>query len=278
MNKYQYRAVLTAFLALSASFALWTSALDHLKVPRFADSTVRLVDTIITELVGDIFQTQEVTVQEVTVESLGKHFSAEVQQLNVRASVTTDTDYQQAPKPVVIDPVLEAEPEPEAVHAAPPSELEQWGLIRAWSIAVPSLSIRAPVLLPSMQYWSTQAWDLLEEQMQVGLNHGTVAYPHSVNPGQNGTLIIAGHSSPPDARAEHSSYGSVFAKLPEIEIGEEIQIQSVSYVVESKKIVSPAETSILQQQGDDSLVKLITCYPVGTTRDRMVITARKISQ
>ena len=165
------------------------------------------------------------------------------------------------------------------MHAAV-AELEQWGIARAWSITIPSLGIRAPVLLPSMKNWTSRAWDMLEEQMQIGLNHGAVAYPHSSGPGRKGNLIIAGHSSPPTESAKQSEFGRLFERLPEIKVGEEISIVTagspVRYRVEEKMIVSPQETSILEQQYDESILKLITCYPVGTTRDRMIVLAKKI--
>ncbi|MCA9371150.1 MAG: sortase [Candidatus Peregrinibacteria bacterium] len=266
MNKHQYRAVATAFLALVASFALWTQAIGKVALPPFRESTITLVDEIINDLFAELFE-----VPEVTVENLGNHFVQTVQksEIAIQASVAP------TPTPTPI-PTHSAAPLP----PPPPSELEQWELMRAWNIFIPSLSVRAPVLLPSMKYWSSQAWDMLEEQMQIGLNHGTVAYPHSVSPGQMGSLIIAGHSSPPDEQAQESLYGSVFAHLPEIAVGEEIQVQSagtaIRYKVVEKNIVSPKATTILEQQHDESILKLITCYPVGTTRDRMIITAQRI--
>jgi LPXTG-site transpeptidase (sortase) family protein len=168
------------------------------------------------------------------------------------------------------------------VFSAAEEELNSWEISYAWRIVVPSLGIRAPVLLPSMKYWGQHAWDMLEEQMQIGLNHGAVAYPHSTSPGSNGSLIIAGHSSPPTEAAEKSAYGSLFASLPSIDVGEEIVVETaaspVRYRVEKKIIVSPSMTSLLEQQYDDSILKVITCYPVGTTRDRMIILAKKVEE
>lgn len=233
---------------------------------------------------ADAFRgTKQVEVKEVTVQDLGTHFEQSVRSTTVRASVIADSSTisvapKLAPAPEAAVDVTEEPVRP----AAPirPAELEQWELVNAWGISIPSLSVRAPILLPSMKYWSTQSWDLLEQQMQVGLNHGAVAYPHSVNPGRDGSLIVAGHSSPPDEKSADSAYGSLFARLPEIEIGEEVEVMSggevVRYRVDSKEVVSPKATSILQQQPDESVLKLITCYPVGTTRDRMIITATKI--
>jgi LPXTG-site transpeptidase (sortase) family protein len=161
------------------------------------------------------------------------------------------------------------------------AELSQWGLTQRYELTIPSLSVRAPVFVPERKYWNAEEWDLLEQQMQVGLSYGVVTYPHGVPPGERGTLIIAGHSSPPDERAAKHSFGKVFEKLPDLTIGAEITVRfgttSVTYEVADTMIVSPGDTSILAQQKDESLLKLITCYPIGSVKDRLVIIAKKKS-
>ena len=181
----------------------------------------------------------------------------------------------------VVEPILttthEAAPTP--ASNTPPNELDQWEIQREYSLQIPAINVRAPVLLPSSKYWNGAKWDLLEEQMQVGLSHGLVAYPHSTTAGKLGSLILAGHSSPPDERAANSNYGSVFRRLPELQKGDEISVvmngKPVKYAVESARVVPATATAILQQQSDKSILKLITCYPIGTTKDRYVVTATK---
>jgi len=277
VNKHKKIAIVTAILALCASFALWTTHLDLVPLPHISEKITSTFDAVKNTL-GHRQETVEpsVAVVQIEVENLGGHFTEKRVEPKLSASVITKAK-EQIPTPVIPD---EPEEVLEPVLPAAPTELEHWELKRAWSIAVPSLGIRAPVFLPSLKYWSSQAWDLMEEQMQVGLNNGTVAYPHSSGPGAKGALIIAGHSSPPTIEAEKSNYGSVFAKLPDIEIGQDITVTTsaspVTYRVEEKMIVSPSVTSILEQQYDDSVLKLITCYPVGTTKNRMIIIAKEI--
>lgn len=159
-------------------------------------------------------------------------------------------------------------------------ELGSWQIALMYELEIPKIQVQAPVYLPSGQFWNTQKWSLLEEQMQVGLVHGTVAYPHSINAGEQGSLIIAGHSSPPNERAKESIFGSIFSRLPELEIGDEIRVlkdgKPVIYAVESSEVVAPSATEILEQQSDESLLKIITCYPVGTTTNRLVVTAKRV--
>lgn len=168
-------------------------------------------------------------------------------------------------------PVLPEEPE---------DEITQWEIARAYTLAIPSLGIRAPVLLPSLTFWSGREWKLLEEQMQTGLRHGAVAYPHSSRPGAKGTLFIAGHSSPPDDLTEPTAYGRLFARLPELAPGETVTVsfagEILTYEVVDARAVHAFDTSVLRQQSDESLLELITCYPIGTTRDRLIVMARLV--
>ena len=160
-------------------------------------------------------------------------------------------------------------------------ELSQWELRSAYTLSIPKIGVYTSVYLPSRRYWDNQEWELLEEQMQVGLTEGAVAYPHSARPGTRGNLIIAGHSSPPDDRAKQSDNGRLFAKLPALENGDTISVLAgesfVDYEVTNIAVVSPNDTYILSQQRDKRVLKLITCYPIGSTRDRWIVTAERVS-
>tara|TARA_Y100000310_G_scaffold218027_1_gene219161 strand:+ start:154 stop:858 length:705 start_codon:yes stop_codon:yes gene_type:complete len=220
-----------------------------------------------------------IAVREVTIEDLGVHYSEQIMHASADVSAVTHTVVSEpVEEPAQIEAVPDVfEPkEPTVAVTASASDLKDWELAHTWNISIPSLGISAPVLLPSLTYWYAYAWAMLEKQMQAGLNYGAVAYPHSVAPGTDGNLIIAGHSSPPDEKSEKSAYGHLFAKLPEIAIGEEIIVSDVTYRVQDKFVVSPSETSILAQQEDESILKMITCYPVGTTTNRMIIVAKKV--
>lgn len=160
-------------------------------------------------------------------------------------------------------------------------ELDQWGITNWLSISIPSISVRAPIMYPEIKYWNAKEWDLLEEQMQVGLLHGATAYPHSTNPGLKGTMFVAGHSSPPHERAEESAYGQIFKNLSKINRGDKITVAGkgtiVTYEVIRTQVVSAKDTSILSQQKDKSMLKMITCHPVGSTKERFVVTAVKVN-
>jgi len=158
-------------------------------------------------------------------------------------------------------------------HPAAPS----WEVSTSYQLEIPAIHVSVPVSIPSRRYWDAKAWDLLEEQMQVALLGGAVAYPHSAAPGALGTLLVAAHSSPPSKLAAASAYGNVFAELPNLGEGDEIHVKAGSrdfvYRVQRAEVFAASDTYILAQQGEERLLKLITCYPIGTAKDRWVVTA-----
>lgn len=228
--------------------------------------------------VSSVF-TEEKTVWEGALFSAGEavHSVAEAIAENIHSAAPSTTANLVVPEEVVGGTDTSTTTENDNV---PSDELSQWEVSQAYSMSIPSLGIRTPILLPSMRFWASRQWNLLEEQMQVGLRHGSVAYPHSVTPGEVGNLIIAGHSSPPTQRAAESAYGSLFERVPELSIGDQIVVTTngkrMTYAVSDSTVVSPSETEVLLQQNDESVIKLITCFPVGTTKDRMVVTARLV--
>jgi LPXTG-site transpeptidase (sortase) family protein len=166
--------------------------------------------------------------------------------------------------------------------------LSDQSLSRKWEVALNAgflsysrLNISAPIGRPSITNWKNRNWRALENQMQYGLMNGLVAYPHSPNPGGNGNLIVAGHSSAPTLEALGSPYEDVFAELPKAEIGDRIEIRqedSVPYIYEvyETEVVAPTNTSILLQDPRVRDLILFTCYPVGTTRERLIVKARLV--
>ncbi len=183
-----------------------------------------------------------------------------------------------------IDPFVRQD----AGHAAAPvaepekpraSELLTWGYEpAAYVLSIPRLEVQAPVLRTPSQFWDTQDWALLEHQMQAGLRHGTVAYPHSVEPGEIGNIIIAGHSSAPDPLTAKSEFADVFADLSQVRIGDRVLLKTggrtVTYLVQDMRVVTPEQTDVLLPQRKTADLKIITCHPLGTSKNRLVVTAR----
>ncbi len=146
-------------------------------------------------------------------------------------------------------------------------------------IRVPSLNINAQVVEPQLGLDSLQAkdWNTLEKQIQSSLLSGVVHYPGTAEPGKIGNAFFTGHSS--NVLWEPSIYNTVFALLPDIEVGADIYItndqKEFHYRVTSKKEVNPSDVSILKQ-GEKKTLTLMTCTPVGTALKRLVVTAELV--
>ena len=143
-------------------------------------------------------------------------------------------------------------------------------------IQIPSLSINAPIVEPSLGLEAVKNgdWESLEGQIQDALTSGVVHFPGTAEPGQTGNTFLTGHSS--NVFWQQSAYNTIFALLPKINVGDEILITynqtAYRYTVTEKKEVSPKDVSVLKQ-GDEKTLSLVTCTPVGTALRRLVVTA-----
>ena len=86
-------------------------------------------------------------------------------------------------------------------------------------------------------------------------------------PGQIGNCVLTGHRS--------YTYGKLFNRLNEIEIGDEVEIgfEGVSFIYEvyHKKIIAPDDLSVLNRNEKDRVLTLITCHPIRIANKRMVL-------
>jgi sortase A len=106
------------------------------------------------------------------------------------------------------------------------------------------------------------------------LADGVALMPKMALPGEKGNIFIYGHSS----AVEHSSYEEIFAHLNDLNTNDEIDIKynnrDFSYKVVSKKIVDKNDLSVLDPTPDETL-NLMTCWPIGTNNQRLIISAKR---
>lgn len=114
-----------------------------------------------------------------------------------------------------------------------------------------------------------------EAAYQDALQHGVVHYPGTALPGQAGNVYIFAHSS--DLAWAKGEYKTVFAKLPQMNNGDEIVLTGQDgviyrYTVIERKVVGPKDLSVLDQgDGSRSLLSLQTSYPLGTALQRYIV-------
>lgn len=101
------------------------------------------------------------------------------------------------------------------------------------------------------------------EQLKKGIGQ----HVGSVNPGQNGNLVLSGHDD---------IYGEVFRYLDQLKQGDEILVrtsqQEYIYVVDRWQVVSPTDLGPLSSTQEPTLT-LISCYPYMVDNQRIVVVA-----
>jgi sortase A len=120
-------------------------------------------------------------------------------------------------------------------------------------IQIPAIEIDAPVVLGD-------GWDQLKKG--VGQN------VRSVNPGQDGNVILSAHND---------VYGRLFRDLDKLQPGDQVvlytQQRPYTYVVDRTAIVEPTAVEVMASTGSPT-VTLISCYPYLVDKQRIVVFAR----
>lgn len=98
-------------------------------------------------------------------------------------------------------------------------------------------------------------------------------------PGTVGNPIIFGHSTlllfykPTD-------YKAIFSKLPDLSMGDEISVDydkvRYNYQVFDMYITGPKDLAVLDQNGFEEQITLVTCVPPGTYLKRFIVKARLV--
>lgn len=135
------------------------------------------------------------------------------------------------------------------------------------SIEIPKIGVSAPLIL-----------DVSSDNILTALKDGVVQYQNTAKPGEIGNSVIFGHSS--GYPWDDGKFKTVFALLDKLQSGDIIVVpygsQRFEYTVTSNRIVKPTELSVLAKTTDPTLT-LITCYPVGGSSSRTIITAKLTS-
>jgi LPXTG-site transpeptidase (sortase) family protein len=134
-------------------------------------------------------------------------------------------------------------------------------------LVIPKLSIQAPVIqdvspIDSLAYNTAL-------QSGVALASGSADVTAST-----GNSFIFGHSS--RALLSSSPYDHIFANLPNMQVGDNIQVlanNTVSTYVVTKSISTSAKDVSYYAQSQNRQITLVTCWPIGTNIKRWVVQA-----
>ncbi|MFA5917705.1 MAG: sortase [Candidatus Gracilibacteria bacterium] len=106
------------------------------------------------------------------------------------------------------------------------------------------------------------------------LEKGVIRYPGSVKPGEIGNSFIFGHSS--NFPWVNGDFNDVFSTLNNVTFGDEIIVyynqKKYVYTIKQKSVISPGNVSIFKGNKTKAQVMIMTCWPIGTTLNRLVVT------
>ena len=140
-------------------------------------------------------------------------------------------------------------------------------------LSIGKISVNAPMI------WSVNED---ENNLSEDLKKGIVHYPKTASPGQNGNMVISGHSS--NYIWVKGDYNYIFKDLNNLEIGDLISVKTIQYngtvviyqyKVSEKMIAVPDDERIFIETSNPSLT-LSTCWPLGTTFRRLVVKAQLV--
>ena len=140
-------------------------------------------------------------------------------------------------------------------------------------LIIPKINVDVPV-----SYDIGNDYDSQMAAMQTGVAHFAIPGANS-HPGQIGNTVIAGHSS--NDLFDSGDYKFIFAQLDKLTTGDTIyanyKSKRYTYTVTKKEVVSPNDVSKLVYPTTKPILTLLTCTPLGTAINRLLVIAEQIS-
>jgi len=145
-------------------------------------------------------------------------------------------------------------------------------------VIIPKIWKNIPLVEVQQQQveWVAELNDIFMKELE----NGVVRYPGSAKPGENGNSFIFGHSS--NFPWLDGEFNDVFALLDNVVYDDEVVVyywqEKHTYKITTKNVIRPWDVSILKSDAKDdkSQITLMTCWPIGTTLNRLVLTGELI--
>ena len=139
-----------------------------------------------------------------------------------------------------------------------------------FSIVIPKIGANSKVIADVDPYDS--------KIYQVELTKGVAHAKGTAYPGEIGNSFYFAHSS--DNFYNANRYNSVFYLLNKMEIGDVFYLvyknEIYRYGVIEKSVVKPDAVEYIKKENDEKLATLMTCWPAGTTINRLVVVGKLI--
>ncbi|MDB5163119.1 MAG: putative sortase [Candidatus Saccharibacteria bacterium] len=140
-------------------------------------------------------------------------------------------------------------------------------------LIIPKINVDVPAIYNVGNDYNSQM-----AAMSNGVAHFAIPGASS-HPGQVGNTVLSGHSS--NDLFDGGDYKFIFAQLEKMAVGDTIytnyESKRYTYVVTKTEVVKPSEVGKLVYPTTKPMLTLITCTPLGTALNRLLVTAEQVS-
>ncbi len=144
-------------------------------------------------------------------------------------------------------------------------------------LMIPKLNIEVPVIFGAKNDVNS---------MNIAMDNGVANFSvpgASAKPGEIGNFVISGHSA--GNIYQQSNYKFIFSGLTRMKQGDLVYVDyggvRYAYKVTGTKTVKPTDVASLRKIANDNdgkpMITLITCVPLGTSRERLLVYGEQVS-
>jgi LPXTG-site transpeptidase (sortase) family protein len=145
-------------------------------------------------------------------------------------------------------------------------------------VVIPKIAKNIPLV--DINQGNVEDFDELNDVFMDELKWWVVRYPGSAKPWNFWNSFIFGHSS--NFPWIEWDYNDVFALLDRLEIWDEIityyEWQKYVYRIKEKKVINPNDVSVLKRDTGKKEITLMTCWPIGTTYNRLLLIGEIVNE
>ena len=150
------------------------------------------------------------------------------------------------------------------------------------TVTLTKVSAENKLIIPKLNVDVPLNFGVSVNDVMAAMNNGVVHYRingASAYPGEIGNFVVMGHSAG-DVYSTNQ-YKFIFSGLERLEEGDIIYVHynSVRYTYKmvGREIIWPTEVSKLVIETNKPMMTLVTCWPLGTSRQRLLISAEQIA-
>lgn len=153
------------------------------------------------------------------------------------------------------------------------AEVDLWINITPYEnrIIIPKIGKNIPMI--DIKQKKVNGIDELNNIFMDELENGVIRYPWSAKPWEEWNTFVFGHSS--NFPWIEWDYNDVFALLDQVVFDDEVIVyyeqKKYTYKIRKKEIIKPGNVGILKRDKGISELTLMTCWPIGTTLNRMIL-------